>query len=64
MLSGGEFTTIDFPAATLTSAFGINAPGDIVRGYVDAIGNVHGYLLSREERDEDGDDQDSGLVQD
>ncbi len=52
LLSRGEFTTIDFPGARSTSAFGINARGDIVGGY--NLG-AHGFLLSRRERDEDED---------
>src|SRR5882762_1696907 len=40
-----EFTTIDFPNAVLTTAWGINARGDIVGSYTDATGRSHGYLL-------------------
>ena len=49
----GDFTTIDVPGALRTSAFGINARGDIAGGYTDTSGELHGYLLSREEQDED-----------
>ncbi len=54
LLSRGEFTSIDFPDATWIAAFGINPGGDIVGVYVDTGGNVHGFLLRRRERDEDG----------
>ncbi|HMF01773.1 MAG TPA: hypothetical protein VKK06_17935 [Terriglobia bacterium] len=50
------FTTIDPPGASSTTAHGINARGDIVGASVSA-GVVHGYLLSRRGRHEDGDDQ-------
>ena len=40
-----DFTTIDFPNAVLTTAWGINARGDIVGSYTDAAGRSHGYLL-------------------
>jgi uncharacterized membrane protein len=53
LLSRGEFTAIDFPGATWTAAFGINRRRDIVGSYLDTGGNVHGFLLSREVRDED-----------
>jgi probable HAF family extracellular repeat protein len=46
---GNRFTTIDIPGALATVAFGINARGDIVGGYLDAHDGrgVHGFLLSR-----------------
>lgn len=50
--SGAErtlvFTAIDFPGATLTSAQGINAGGEIVGFYIDAgtPSRTHGFLLS------------------
>lgn len=44
LLSGGVFTTIDFPGAASSSSFGINDGGDIVGGYLDTNGGVHGYL--------------------
>ncbi len=47
LLSGGEFTSIDIPGATFTTAIGINPRGDIVGRYDDADGVTHGYLLSR-----------------
>ena len=40
----GAFETIHVPGSTGTRAFGINARGDIVGSYTDAIG-THGYLL-------------------
>src|SRR5207253_3004368 len=40
------FTTIDFPGALLTNAFGINNPRHIVGFYLDATGRFHGYLLA------------------
>jgi hypothetical protein len=46
LLSGGEFTSIDFPGASGTVASGINPRGDIVGFYVSA-GVGHGFLLSR-----------------
>ena len=38
------FTTIDYPNAVSTQAWGINARGDIVGAYVDGTGRSHGYL--------------------
>src|SRR5436190_16127525 len=43
---GPTFTTIDFPGAILTNAFGINTRGDIVGNYVNADKSDHGFLLS------------------
>jgi uncharacterized membrane protein len=40
-----DFTTIDVPNAVLTTAWGINARGDIVGSYTDGTGRSHGYLL-------------------
>jgi len=40
-----DFTTIDVPGAVATTAWGINARGDIVGGYTDGTGRSHGYLL-------------------
>ena len=45
LLSGGIFTTIDFPGSTYTTADGINNSGQIVGSYQSA-GVLHGYLLS------------------
>jgi probable HAF family extracellular repeat protein len=45
-LSGGSYTTLDDPAATLgTFASGINGSGQIVGQYQNASG-LHGFLLS------------------
>jgi probable HAF family extracellular repeat protein len=48
--SGGErsftFTSVDFPAAVATTAFGINAGGEVVGSYRDVTGKTHGFLLS------------------
>ena len=40
------FTTIDYPGAVRTNAWGINPGGDVVGAYVDTSGNTHGFLLS------------------
>ena len=40
-----DFTTIDVPGAVATTAWGINARGDIVGSYTDGTGRSHGYLL-------------------
>src|SRR5207302_10571587 len=40
------FTTIDFPGALLTNAFGINGPGHIVGLYIDTAAREHGFLLA------------------
>ena len=45
LLSDGDFTSVDVPAATRTGANGINARGDIAGRYV-ADGVSHGFLLS------------------
>lgn len=42
-----NFSSVDFPAAATTTAFGINSEGDIVGGYKDAQGAHHGFLLRR-----------------
>ncbi len=44
LLSGGVYTTFDFPGATETLAFGVNSFDDIVGAYIDSSGGVHGYL--------------------
>jgi uncharacterized membrane protein len=49
LLRNGEFTSIDFPDATVTIATGINPQVDIVGAYLDQSGKVHGYLRSRRE---------------
>jgi uncharacterized membrane protein len=43
------FTQIDFPGAASTQAWGINANGDIVGGYVSADNSTHGFLRTRGE---------------
>jgi len=48
--SSFSFVSVDFPGATTTSAFGINAQGDIVGNYVDAGGKIHAFLLNRGRR--------------
>lgn len=40
-----RFTSIDFPEAVTTTAFGMNSEGDVVGGYKDAAGKRHGFLL-------------------
>src|ERR1051326_3943397 len=40
-----RFTTIDYPGATKTFIWGINAPGDVTGSYVDSAGIEHGFLL-------------------
>ncbi|MEO8595675.1 MAG: hypothetical protein ABI759_20315 [Candidatus Solibacter sp.] len=44
--AGPTFTSIDFPGATSTSAWGINTQGDIVGGYLAPDKSDHGFLLS------------------
>jgi hypothetical protein len=44
LLSGGAFTKIDFPGATLTLALGLNSLDDVVGTYADVSGVLHGYL--------------------
>jgi len=39
-----EYRSIDFPGATRTRDFGLNAHGDVVGTYVDAANRVHGFL--------------------
>ena len=43
------FTAIDVPKATLTTASGVNARGDVVGSYRDANNRVHGYVLRKGE---------------
>lgn len=42
-----DFVTIDYPGATSTQTFGINARGDVVGTYLDVAGKRHGFFLSR-----------------
>ena len=46
LLSGGQFTTIDFPGASLTEAWKIDSRGRVVGFYVDPGGSLHGFLWS------------------
>jgi len=46
LLSGGVYTTIDFPDAKGTAAFGINDNGVVVGCYVSANGSLHGFMRS------------------
>jgi len=39
-------STLDFPSAKATVAYGINANGDVVGTYVDQNGTNHGFLLT------------------
>lgn len=43
LLSGGQYTTLDFPNAAWTLAFGVNGSDNIVGLYEDA-GGIHGFL--------------------
>jgi hypothetical protein len=47
LLSGGRFTTIDFPGAVATDLNDINPSGDIVGQYADSDGNEHGFILRK-----------------
>lgn len=44
LLSGGVYTTLDFPGSTETLALGINSYDDVVGGYEDTSGKFHAYL--------------------
>jgi probable HAF family extracellular repeat protein len=46
LLDQGNYTTIDVPDSTFTSANGINASGQIVGFYYDAGGGRHGFLAT------------------
>src|SRR6267143_907849 len=45
LLNTGEFTTIDYPDAQFTIAYGISPAGDIIGIEADQSGTVHGFLL-------------------
>jgi probable HAF family extracellular repeat protein len=45
--AAGSFTPIEFPGAMFTTAIGINARGQIVGGFRDAGGVIHGFLLDK-----------------
>jgi hypothetical protein len=47
LADGPTFTSIDFPGATSTQAWGINLNGDIVGFYVSADKATHAFLKSR-----------------
>src|SRR5947207_3177143 len=42
------YSSIDFPGATFTQAFGINAGGEVAGVYRDATGKQHAFLWSGE----------------
>lgn len=44
LMSGGVYTSIDFPGANGTAAFGINDSGVIVGCFADPTGSLHGFL--------------------
>jgi len=44
LLSGGVYTTIDYPGAVETLAFGVNSSGVVIGGYEDTSGKFHAYL--------------------
>jgi probable HAF family extracellular repeat protein len=45
--AAGTFVPIEFPGAMFTTAIGINARGQIVGGFRDAGGVIHGFLLDK-----------------
>jgi uncharacterized membrane protein len=44
LLKRGVYTTLDFPSATATQAYGINDSGSIVGSYLDSVLAGHAYL--------------------
>jgi len=52
VLGGDGYTTLDFPGASQTRAFGINARGDVVGTYIAADNTTHGFLASQGRKDE------------
>ncbi len=50
VISGGALTTIDVPGAVGTGTFGINGRREVVGGYFDAGGALHGYVMQLETR--------------
>jgi hypothetical protein len=42
----GQFTTIDFPGAFDTNAYGVNNAGDILGDFQDAMWHVHGFIAT------------------
>lgn len=54
-----DYTSIDYPGAIATRAFGINPEREIVGAYVDSANKTHGFLLSRrDDRHHDGGHED------
>jgi uncharacterized membrane protein len=47
LLSGGKYTTIDFPGTTFTQCTGINNMGLVTGFYVENNGSTHGFLWWR-----------------
>ena len=50
VISGGVLTTIDIPGAAGNGTFGINNRREVVGGYFDAGGVLHGYVMQLETR--------------
>src|SRR6266852_6280451 len=50
VISGGALTTINVPGAVGTGTFGINGRREVVGGYFDAGGALHGYVMQLETR--------------
>lgn len=44
LLRGGANTTVDFPSAAVTAAFGLDSFDDIAGTYIDSNGRLHGFL--------------------
>lgn len=44
LLNAGLYTTIDYPASVETLAFGVGNSSQVVGGYEDSNGKLHGYL--------------------
>lgn len=44
LLSNGVYTTFDYPGSIVTIAFGVDSFDNIVGGYIDSNGRVHGYV--------------------
>lgn len=45
-LTGGTFTTLDFPGSTFTQALGLNNSGWVVGTYLDSGGLSHGFVYN------------------
>jgi hypothetical protein len=50
VISGGAMTTIDVPGAVGTGTFGIYGRREVVGGYFDAGGALHGYVMQLKRR--------------